>query len=256
MTDVPIQIHNRPFVPATINGLGPFMLLLDTGCIGWRMTTAAARRLGLHPDDDGGVCLQTLAIGSARWRDVRFGVGDDPAVTRLVGRAFDGFLGNGFLLHVRDAFSLTIHYPKQTLAFVPRQPPAHKPERESHVNLSIENRYTIVPVRVNGEGPYRFLLDTGASTCIVAQRLAAELGLPQGAAATAKGAADALPVFRSSASQLSVGAAARRDLDVLLMDCTHVSDYVHEPIDGYLGTNFLKHFTITLDYADQTLGCR
>src|SRR5439155_5328668 len=39
-------------------------------------------------------------------------------------------------------------------------------------------RYVIVPVIVNGTGPYRFLLDTGATSTMIAPALAARLRLP------------------------------------------------------------------------------
>ncbi|HEV7499986.1 MAG TPA: aspartyl protease family protein, partial [Vicinamibacteria bacterium] len=39
----------------------------------------------------------------------------------------------------------------------------------------VRDRFVIVPVTVNGSGPYPFLLDTGSSTSIVAPALAARL---------------------------------------------------------------------------------
>jgi predicted aspartyl protease len=37
----------------------------------------------------------------------------------------------------------------------------------------------IVPVSINGSGPYHFLLDTGCAKTMVNQKLADELGLPR-----------------------------------------------------------------------------
>lgn len=184
---------------------------------------------------------------------MRFAVADEPSVTKLLGVELDGLLGNGFVYHVRDEYYMTVDFPKQTLAFVPKRPHAKPFPLGGYVQISIESYYTIVPTMVNGQGPYRFLLDTGASTCIVARPLAAELGLPEGVSATAKGAVNELAINLSRVSGLAVGAVGRADMDVLLMDCSQVSGYVRGQVDGYLGTDFLQHFALTLDYADEVM---
>jgi hypothetical protein len=46
--EVKIRIQGRPYVPVFINDLGPFWLLLDTGCIGWRVKTRVTQRLALE----------------------------------------------------------------------------------------------------------------------------------------------------------------------------------------------------------------
>src|SRR5690349_20565118 len=44
-----------------------------------------------------------------------------------------------------------------------------------------------VPVRVNGEGPFDFVVDTGANRTVIAGELAAELGLPDDGPASIHG---------------------------------------------------------------------
>ena len=121
------------------------------------------------------------------------------------------------------------------------------------VPLKLENYYTIVPVHVDREGPYRFLLDTGALRCIVSPDVAQSLRLPKGEPCKARGSVDSIDAYRSCVSRLSVGSVCCEDLQVTVMDCTHVSGYVHDRVDGYIGTNFLEHFVMTLNYRDQTL---
>jgi predicted aspartyl protease len=250
-----IEIDGRPFVPVRINGTGPFWLLLDTGCIGCRVNTRVAERLGLPVDQSGATSLDTLAIGSAQWEDVGFGVADDPVVAELLGRNFDGFLGNGFLWYVREAFELTIDYPRESLAFTPRGAGDRRGSAEG-VEISIENYYAVIPVRINGQGPYRFVLDTGAASCFVSLAVASELGLPEGETVTARGPDTVLDATRSRVSVLRVGAAMAHDMDVLVTNCSDVSGYVGGRVEGYLGTSFLRGYALTLNYAGARLWLR
>ncbi len=45
----------------------------------------------------------------------------------------------------------------------------------------------IIPVGINGSGPYDFLLDTGCAKTIVDQKLADQLGLPRAGEKTVVG---------------------------------------------------------------------
>ena len=250
------MVEGRPYVPVFINESGPFWLLFDTGCVGCSVTPKVAERLGLDVDEEGITCLGVLSIGLGCWENVKFGVSDESPVAELVGREFDGFFGNGFLYYVRETHDLLIDYPGQRLAFVQRQArPGGWPEGDI-VQISIQNYYTMVPVRVNDEGPYRFMLDTGASCCIVSPLLAQRLGLPRREPAIARGAVDAVEGYRSVVRRLSLGSAALDDVEVVVMDCSRVSGYVGDRVDGYLGTSFLQHFAIMLSYRDGVMSAR
>ncbi|MCK5733782.1 MAG: aspartyl protease family protein [Candidatus Latescibacteria bacterium] len=259
--EVGIRVYGRPYVPAFINGIGPFWLLFDTGCIGCRITPQVAQKLDLEVGEDEVTCLRTFNIGSTRWNDVKFGVSDESSVVDLIGREIDGFLGNGFIYYVRTQFYVAVNYPRRTIAFRKTsggsKPSFHAgkshPARGSLVPVKLENYYPIVPVHIDGEGSYRFLLDTGASRCIVSPEVAQSLRLSKGEACKARGAIDVIDAYRSSVSRLSVGSARCEDLQVSVMDCSHVGSYVHDRVDGYIGTNFLEHFVMTLNYRDQTL---
>ena len=49
------------------------------------------------------------------------------------------------------------------------------PRNPCEVPIQIRTAYAIVPVFVNGEGPYQFMLDTGAASCTVSPELAEAL---------------------------------------------------------------------------------
>src|SRR5690348_17910667 len=48
-----------------------------------------------------------------------------------------------------------------------------------HTAGTFDNRLT-TSVYINGKGPYRFLVDTGAERTLLAAEIATQLGLPQG----------------------------------------------------------------------------
>jgi predicted aspartyl protease len=64
------------------------------------------------------------------------------------------------------------------------------PLRAADVNFDFVSNTSliVVPVTINGRGPYRFLLDTGASTTILSTAIADRLNLPNRRRATLRSA--------------------------------------------------------------------
>jgi predicted aspartyl protease len=97
---------------------------------------------------------------------------------------------------------------------------------------------------VNGTGPYRFILDTGATETVLTPATAAKAGV-EGYAVTPR-------QQRGVVRELRVGDAALRDLPVHIFDPPQAlplrldrgADY-----GGILGATFLRRFVTTLDYA-------
>jgi hypothetical protein len=67
------------------------------------------------------------------------------------------------------------------------------------------NTRMTVEVQVNGRGPYRFLVDSGADTSVVGLRIARELQLPVGTPATLHGMTASALVDRVIVDRLSLG---------------------------------------------------
>ncbi|MDZ4760182.1 MAG: aspartyl protease family protein [Alphaproteobacteria bacterium] len=97
-------------------------------------------------------------------------------------------------------------------------------------------------VRINGEGPFRFLVDTGANTTVLAMRHALRLGAPILGVATVNGTTGAaeLPVARIDT--LSTGAVQRSGLRVALLD-----DAALARGDGILGTDVFAGRRLVFD---------
>ncbi|MGZ8379771.1 MAG: retropepsin-like aspartic protease [Gemmatirosa sp.] len=112
----------------------------------------------------------------------------------------------------------------------------------------------VVPVHVNGRGPYDLILDTGATFTCVDTTLARELALPErrGAIGTAVGIGGAGGVRLHRVDSLRVGAATARELTVCALDLSTLRALGPE-VRGLLGLNFLRSFRVGLDFERDVL---
>ncbi|HYI39441.1 MAG TPA: aspartyl protease family protein [Allosphingosinicella sp.] len=77
----------------------------------------------------------------------------------------------------------------------------------------VETRLS-VEVRVNGRGPYQFVVDSGADTSVIGLRIARDLALPLGTPATLLNMTDRNIVDRVRVDSLSLGPSVIRDLQL------------------------------------------
>ena len=104
----------------------------------------------------------------------------------------------------------------------------------------------VVAVKVNGAGPYDFVVDTGATATVVDAALFAELGLqPEGSVAMGSATGWQTQV-RSTVKEISVGGLAAQDLTVLSVKSLPFGSGLRG-VRGILGENFLHHFDVLID---------
>jgi predicted aspartyl protease len=108
----------------------------------------------------------------------------------------------------------------------------------------------LLPVRVNGEGPFEFILDTGAGTSLLSSDLAKKLNIKIISTKEGQSADGKISVSLAKVDSLAVGQAKLEDLDVGIVDLSHIGKTIGTKIDGDVGYNFLKHFRITIDYHE------
>jgi predicted aspartyl protease len=111
----------------------------------------------------------------------------------------------------------------------------------------------LVPVEVNEQGPFDFILDTGAGTSLLGIELADKLKVKVLGSKQGQSAGGALSVSLAKVDSFAVGEARMADIDVGIVDLKHIGAAVGAKIDGDLGYNFLKSFRISIDYEKSQL---
>lgn len=112
----------------------------------------------------------------------------------------------------------------------------------------------LVPVHINGEGPFDFVLDTGATLTCIERETAARLALPEqrGALGVGVGIGGGGRVDLVRVDSLRVGEARAVGMTACVLDLQQFAA-IGTPIDGLLGLNFLRSFRMTLDFERNVL---
>jgi predicted aspartyl protease len=126
--------------------------------------------------------------------------------------------------------------------------PASTADAPGSVAMSDGNatRRPAVDVRINGQGPYRFLIDTGADRSVVAAEVAAAIGLPARDAVTLRGVVRAVAAETVSIAELSCGPIRRGNLLLPTLSTALLG------ADGYLGLDLLDGHRVTFDFKGHT----
>ena len=107
----------------------------------------------------------------------------------------------------------------------------------------------LLPVEVNGSGPFEFILDTGAGTSLLSSDLAKQLEMKIVGSKEGQSAGGKVAVSLAKTDSLAVGEAKLQDVDVGIVDLAHIGKTIGAKVDGDLGYNFLKQFRLTIDYC-------
>jgi hypothetical protein len=112
----------------------------------------------------------------------------------------------------------------------------------------------LVPAIVNGQGPYQFALDTGASRTMVSFRLAEPLEVATTSDGTGAGGGGQIQILSGKVGSLAVGDAGVRDHAIGAGEFLNMlSTAMGARLDGIIGHNFLNQFKVTIDYPRSTL---
>ena len=152
---------------------------------------------------------------------------------------------------------LTCALPVAEAAWFRREPP--RPGKTTIgkqpvvLPAQLVNNYLIVTVKWDKRGPYNFLIDTGASTCLVSPTLAERYGQPppplERNNVTVQSADGDTTVLRSTIlKRLQLGNARFDEVGALIYDCTPISVHLGLRIDGILGFPLFRETLLTLDY--------
>jgi predicted aspartyl protease len=110
----------------------------------------------------------------------------------------------------------------------------------------IRSRMT-VEVLVNGQGPYRFLVDSGADSSVVGLRIAQQLQLPLGTPATLHGMTASARVERVRVNELTLGQSTIRDLELPALQERDLGG------EGMVGIDALVQQRLLMDFEKRTI---
>jgi CubicO group peptidase (beta-lactamase class C family) len=111
----------------------------------------------------------------------------------------------------------------------------------------------VVEVKINGKGPYRLYLDTGAQGSVLDQALADELKLPVvGEARVGSPGGKGLPAKQVRLERMEIGGAVLSDLPAVAFDRSFL-DRGKETPRGVLSAKTFPGFLVTLNYPQSRL---
>jgi predicted aspartyl protease len=131
---------------------------------------------------------------------------------------------------------------------------------ETRINFQLaaaQKPLILLPAWLNGRGPFQFALDTGASTTVISSETARELCIAGSPIPNVTGGGGVIPASSATLGSIAIGTAVAHDLAILILDAlTMLSTALGTRLDGILGYNFLREFTVTVDYPQRALSLR
>jgi clan AA aspartic protease (TIGR02281 family) len=111
-----------------------------------------------------------------------------------------------------------------------------------------------IEVWVNNQGPFSFVVDTGATITVLSPETAQKVGLDlsSGAKDTGHGAGGQVQVSLVSLESLRIGETEIKDLKAAIMDLTNLKQVLGY-LDGVIGYNFLSKFRVIIDYPKRVI---
>jgi predicted aspartyl protease len=105
---------------------------------------------------------------------------------------------------------------------------------------------TVVAVKLNGAGPYDFMVDTGATVTVLDIALFHELGLQAEGSSGVTSSAGVTNQIRSVVKEVALDCLSSQNIAVVSMK-SPVAGSDDRAVRGILGENFLRHFDILFD---------
>ena len=120
----------------------------------------------------------------------------------------------------------------------------------------IQNR-PFLNVMVNGKGPLRFVIDTGASLSVISDKAAQKLGIKpvaRGGMARAVGGSGSFAIVYGLLDSFEIGPVKVETVPVYIRTVHSAADTPDEErADGYIGLSVLANYSVTINYQTKTL---
>lgn len=226
--------------------------LLDTGASTTLLSTPMVQQLGLVGEKIDSERLNSAVAGddcpemSANVHELPTIAVDGVRVEELRGLEFtntlipdglSGVLGMDFLRH----FDLKLNPQTQQLKLLP---PSQLNSTETLEAIPLKSRLGVMlaEIQINGQGPFTFMLDTGADTIFISPSLANILQLDRASRQDIQviGFCGVEIAERSTLKQVKMGDTEQTNLEAVILSSPSVLDLLE--VDGILGQNFLNRY--------------
>lgn len=128
----------------------------------------------------------------------------------------------------------------------PEAPPADEPPTSVGTSEG-RSEHLMAPVSINGQGPFNFLIDTGANISCVAERVSQDLVLERTSPAKVHTVTGVRMRPRVLIDNLQVGSRSQRRVKTPSLNIREAG------YDGVLGVNWLKGQRLILDFKKQSM---
>ncbi|ESQ85871.1 hypothetical protein AEAC466_01450 [Asticcacaulis sp. AC466] len=157
-----------------------------------------------------------------------------------------GLIGCTGAVAIAGALRASHAFPQTITAAPPPGTDADHDTANLAAGRDLANHLTI-DVQINGQGPYHFVVDTGAERSVIADNVAMRLALPAGRPVTIDGISKRIEVPSSHIDSLSFGPFNRTGLDLPVLPRTSLF------ADGYLGLDVINGTRVTFDFQHRLM---
>ncbi|WP_128891870.1 aspartyl protease family protein [Erythrobacter sp. HKB08] len=131
----------------------------------------------------------------------------------------------------------------------PADPATEVAEQQPDVVTGAADYYErmTIPVTIGGEGPFKFMIDTGAQSTVITESLKERLGLEPVGTAVVVGMASRVPVELVEVDGLSFASRTFDNLEAPLLKAHNIG------ADGILGLDSLQNLRVMIDFRNDTI---
>lgn len=128
-----------------------------------------------------------------------------------------------------------------------------RPLAQTKIPFAYYQSMVFVKVRINGKGPFLFLLNTGANRSVIDSFTAAQLKLPQQGSDSVEGTAGKIKAALVLVPALQLGTMTGKNMLVTRRNLKY--SFLPSPsyLHGILGTDFLKQYVVLLNFKTRQL---
>lgn len=111
----------------------------------------------------------------------------------------------------------------------------------------------MVKARVNSEGPFEFLVDTGSSVTVITKETVEALGFQEKLSDLKKGSMSCCSSTLIGVGSIEVDDVEAKDIPVAVGNLSTISKEIGARIDGIIGATLMKNYKVTVDYPKQEI---